>query len=47
MTAVRDGARVMSATLVRLGVMKLIGVRVTGSREDLVERVPKAWRCTS
>jgi predicted transcriptional regulator YdeE len=34
----------MSATLVRMGVMKLIGIRVTGSREDLAERVPKAWR---
>jgi predicted transcriptional regulator YdeE len=34
----------MSATQVRLGVMKLIGIRVTGTREDLVERVPKAWR---
>ena len=34
----------MSATQVRLGVMKLIGIRVTGSREDLEAKVPKAWR---
>lgn len=34
----------MPAEMVRLGVMKLIGIRVTGSREDLAERVPKAWR---
>jgi predicted transcriptional regulator YdeE len=34
----------MSASMVRLGVMKLIGIRVTGSREELAERVPKAWR---
>ena len=34
----------MPATMVRLGVMKLVGIRVTGSREDLAERVPKAWR---
>jgi predicted transcriptional regulator YdeE len=34
----------MSATQVRIGVMKLIGIRVTGSREDLAARVPKAWR---
>ncbi len=34
----------MSAEMVRMGVMKLIGIRVTGSREDLAERVPKAWR---
>jgi predicted transcriptional regulator YdeE len=34
----------MSATQVRLGVMKLIGIRVTGSREDLAANVPKAWR---
>ena len=34
----------MSAEMVRMGVMKLIGIRVTGSREELAERVPKAWR---
>jgi predicted transcriptional regulator YdeE len=34
----------MAATQVRLGVLKLVGIRVTGSREDLVARVPKAWR---
>ena len=34
----------MSASQVRLGVMKLIGIRVTGSREDLEAQVPKAWR---
>jgi len=34
----------MSATQVRLGVMKLIGIRVSGTREHLAERVPKAWR---
>ncbi len=34
----------MSATLVRMGVMKLIGIRVAGSREHLAERVPEAWR---
>jgi len=34
----------MAATQVRIGVMKLIGIRVTGSREELAERVPKAWR---
>ena len=34
----------MPAIMVRMGVMKLVGIRVTGSREDLGERVPKAWR---
>jgi predicted transcriptional regulator YdeE len=34
----------VSATQVRLGVLKLVGIRVTGSREALAERVPKAWR---
>jgi len=34
----------MSASLSRMGVMKLIGIRVTGSREHLTERIPKAWR---
>lgn len=34
----------MSASQVRVGVLKLVGVRVTGSREELAERVPKAWR---
>jgi len=27
-----------------MGVLKLVGIRVTGSREALAERVPKAWR---
>ena len=34
----------MAATQVRIGVMKLIGIRVTGTREELAVRVPKAWR---
>ncbi len=34
----------MAATQVRMGVLKLVGIRVTGSREALAERVPKAWR---
>ena len=34
----------MSATLVRMGVLRLVGIRVTGSREALAEKVPKAWR---
>lgn len=34
----------MSASLARMGVMKLIGIRVTGSREHLTEQIPKAWR---
>jgi predicted transcriptional regulator YdeE len=34
----------MAATQVRIGVMKLIGIRVTGSREEVGERVPAAWR---
>jgi len=33
----------MPAEQVRLGVMKLIGIRVTGTREDLELRVPAAW----
>jgi predicted transcriptional regulator YdeE len=34
----------MAATSVRMGVMKLVGIRVTGSREELAERAPKAWQ---
>ena len=34
----------MSAEQVRMGVMKLIGIRTSGSREELATRVPKAWR---
>jgi len=34
----------MSAEQVRMGVMKLVGIRVAGTREELSERVPKAWR---
>ena len=34
----------MSAEQVRMGVMKLIGIRSSGSREELAARVPKAWR---
>jgi predicted transcriptional regulator YdeE len=34
----------VAATQVRLGVLKLVGIRVTGSREELAARVPQAWR---
>jgi predicted transcriptional regulator YdeE len=34
----------MAATQVRMGVLKLVGFRVVGTREELAARVPKVWR---